>query len=204
MQFNTFSVIILMGLFGLSGCEGQTNSLPTVPTASLTTGALPTPASCLVGIWEINDKESFLRALIPPGAFDPADLNLKNVVGSVAYRFDNQGILTVEAVTFQGVFDVKTDRDISSLEIKMEGFAVGGYQLEGDLVDLTEMKSSDMVFNASYSGEEMMTDVKADGFLPLFVAQYDSARIDCNKENLTLSFFNNPNIPKPLEFKRLR
>jgi hypothetical protein len=125
-------------------------------------------------------------------------------VGSVAYRFDTQGILTVEAVEFYGRFDVKEGRDIHLLDIRMSGFASGAYQQDQNQITLTEMRSSDMFFSSVYLNEEMMSDVKADSFVPLFIKPFNNVHFTCSQDTLSLEFVNFSNIKGPLEFKRLR
>jgi hypothetical protein len=181
----------------LSGCSG---GFSPAPTSTPTTGANP----CIVGIWETQDPETFLRASLPVGSFDPDNLKFIKSLGSVAYRFDPQGGLTVEAVQFIGKFDVRAERDLLPLEIRMSGFASSKYEIDGEFVRAPEMLSSDMDYSVVYGQDEMMADVKADAFLPLFVQPHNSARFTCSQQTLSLEFVNFPNIDGPLEFKRLR
>lgn len=146
----------------------------------------------------------FLRASIPTGSFDPDTLKFIDSIGGVAYRFDQRGVLTVEAVQFIGKFDVREGIDLESLEIKMSGFASSKYEINGDQVITGELISSDMDFSALFGQDEMMADVKADSFLPLFVAPYNLAKYVCSEQSLSLEFVNFPNIDAPLVFKRLR
>ena len=192
------SISIILGallVIILTGCDVLINPTPTMT---------PTPQSCLVGIWEIKAPESFMRASIPVGSFDPATLDYRDSMGSVAYRFAAEGVLTVEAVNFTGSFDVQEGIDLLTLDIQMSGFATGRYQLEGNLVRVTEILSSGMQFSALYDKEEMMSDVKADAFLPLFAKPYNNAAFTCDHEKLSLELPNFPNIQGALEFERLR
>jgi hypothetical protein len=198
---NPIILVVVILLTNLTGC---TNLI--VPATNPTKSPVPTsvPASCLQGIWEIKNPEIFLLASLPVGAFDLDTLKFIGSEGSVAYRFDNQEILTVEASNFNGKFDVRDGNDLNQLVINMSGFASGEYQQEGDAISLTQMRSSDMNYSAIYLQEEMMSDVKADAFLPLFIHPYTSARYKCTDDTLSLEFLNFPNIPAALEFKRLR
>lgn len=182
-------------LFFFVSCSGVSGPPPTPSRAT---------ASCLIGIWQIQDPEAFLRATLPVGSFDPEMLKFVGSAGGVAYQFDDRGILTVEAVQFQGQFDVRDDTSLQVLEIRMSGFASSNYSIEGENVVTTEMLSSDMDYSAIYEQEQMMTDVRADAFLPLFVEPYKTARFTCSQESLALELINFPAIEGPLEFKRLR
>jgi hypothetical protein len=196
IKYRSLSIILGALLISiLTGCDVLINPSPTIT---------PTPPSCLVGIWQIEVPETFLRASIPAGSFDPATLDFRDSVGSVAYRFDDKGILTVEAVNFNGSFDVKEGIDLVALDILMSGFASGRYQLEGNIVRVTEILSSEMQYSAIYDKEEMMSDVKANAFLPLFALPYNNATFSCDQDTLSLELPNFPNIQDALEFKRLR
>lgn len=194
--------LLLMFLPGL--LLGCTNLEDLVPTATPTREPSPTPSSCLVGIWEIMDPETYLRALVPVGAFEPGSLSYVDSVGSVAYRFDNQSLVTVEAVNLNGRFDVKEGIELNTLDIRLSGFASGSFKLEEGVIHFSELLSSNMQYSAVYLNEEMMTDVQADSFLPLFVEPYRTAQYTCSQQKLTLELINFPNIQKPIEFKRLR
>ena len=134
------------------------------------------------------------------GSIDIAEFVSVKTVGGVAYRFDNTGVVTVEGVAFNSDIDVNEQPSIVKLTISMEGFASGRYHLEGNNVKISEMIDSDMTFSAVYDGEEMMADVTADGFLPLFVDPYLSAQFECSDTNLLLTFADHPNISQPIQF----
>jgi len=201
MRTHPLTVFVLFLSVSLTACGSLFNPVPTVTT---TTQPSATPFSCLNGIWEIEDPEQFLRASLPVGAFDPASLDFVGSVGSVAYRFDTQGVLTVEAAGFYGRFDVKEGNIMNMLDIRMNGFASGSYRIDGDTVQFTEMLSSEVEYSAIYLEEEMMNDAKADSFFPLFIDPYRNAVFQCSQERLTLEFANFSNIQEPLGFKRLR
>ncbi len=201
MRAILISMLVVFLFISLTGCGIL--STPT-PTANPTLQPSATPPGCLIGIWEIEDPEQFLLASLPVGAFDPASLNFIGNVGSVAYRFDTQGVLTIEAAGFYGRFDVQEGGKLNMLDIRMNGFASGAYRVDGDTVQLTEMLSSDVQYSAIYLEEEMMNEAKADSFFPLFVDPYQIAKFQCSQEKLTLEFANFPNIQEPLGFKRLR
>ena len=206
ISIKRLSLMIIMPMIAilLIGCNapGDKNKSAVPPVADPISS--PTPSNCIEGIWELVNKDEFVRALIPVGSFDSTQFVLVKTVGGVAYRFDNAGVLTVEGAAFQGDIDVKDEATIVKLNIRMEGFASGRYQLDGNNIKISEMIDSEMTFSAAYDGEEMMADVKADGFLPLFVDPYISAQFDCSDTSLSLTFVNHPNILQPLQFKRLR
>jgi hypothetical protein len=204
-QMDRFGYLILTILILItSSCDYIRGS--DVPPDSTSTGSQVTPtiSSCLIGIWEVQSKETFLRALIPVGAFDQKTLKYKGMLGGVAYRFDPMGGLLVEAEGVQGRFDVRTVPELKTLDFKMQGFAGGDYEIEGDVVRIPKMTNSAMNFSAIYDDEEMMSDVKADSFLPLFVEPYNAAKFKCDQNTLTLEILNLPSIEEPIQFKRLR
>lgn len=160
--------------------------------------------NCLVGVWEIVNKDDFARALIPIGSFESSNLGSIKTHGSAAYRFDEFGVLTVEAASFQADIEVLEENTLAKLVISMDGFASGNFSANSSLITLTDMIRSDMYFSALYDGEEMMSDMRADGYLPLFVAPNNTAEIDCAIDELSISFSGNPNLSQPLRLRKLQ
>ncbi len=194
---------------GSSGGQALATSAPSTPAlfVSPSPGPSPTPANCLVGIWEAKDKparEAYLRASVPVGAFQPSELKFIGTVGSVGLRFYNEGIFAVEADQFMGRFDVPKGDQIDLLDIRMNGYASGNYQLDGDQLTITEMKRSDMTYQATIGQETMMSETHANKFLPLFVEPYNVGTVDCSAKTLSVKIPNFPNLPGSLEFTRLR
>jgi hypothetical protein len=176
-----------------------------VGSKPVTSGNQPigTSSICLEGIWGIRHPETYFRYSLPPGAFDLNTLTFKDSIGGIAYRFDNKGVLTIEAVGFDGKFDVKQGAEIAPLEMKMSGFASGAYTIDGDTVSLTKVISSEIQLLATYAGESMMDTNKVADFAPLFVPSYTSAKFECTPETLTLQIANFPSIKEKIEFQRL-
>ena len=88
--------IILIAVTLLAACNG--GSKP----ASSGNQPAATSSICLEGIWSIRHPETYFRYSLPPGAFDLTTLTFKASIGGIAYRFDNKGVLTIEAVGFDG------------------------------------------------------------------------------------------------------
>ena len=197
-------LVFLAVLWMLAACTNPASPPTSTADSSPQPVRSPTPSSCVVGIWEITDKAAFSRALVPAGAFDPQQLEFVKSLGSVAYRFDNEGVVTVEAVSFQSRYDVKMGIELGILDIRMAGFASGNFELDGGGIQVVEMLSSNMSYHAYYQGEDMMSDAKANAFLPLFVPPFNSATFKCSQDSLAFEFVNHPGIQAPLEFKRLR
>ena len=191
-------------LWMLAGCTNPASPSPSASASSPQPGWTPTPSSCVVGIWEIKDKEAFSRALVPAGAFDPKQLEFVKSIGSVAYRFDNEGVVTVEAAGFQSRYDVKMGIELGILDIRLAGFASGNFELAGDSIQVVEMLNSNMSYHAYFQGDDMMTNTQANAYLPLFVPAFNSATYACSQDSLALEFVNHPGIESALEFKRLR
>ena len=189
--------IILIAVTLLAACNG--GSKP----ASSGNQPAATSSICLEGIWSIRHPENYFRYSLPPGAFDLTTLTFKASIGGIAYRFDNKGVLTIEAVGFDGKFDVKQGAEIAPLEIKMSGFASGAYTIDGDTVSLTKVISSEIQLMTTYAGESMMDTKKVADFAPLFVPSYTSAKFECTPETLTLQIVNFPSIQEKIEFQRL-
>jgi hypothetical protein len=159
---------------------------------------------CLIGIWQVQTPEVFLRLSIPPGAFDLSTVRFLDSTGGMAYRFDEQGVLTIEAVQFQGNFEVTIDNVSEPLMLLMSGFASGAYKVQGDILSIEQKLTSDIDYRAVYGGEDMMSDAQVDQFAPLFVPPYTKGRFTCTPKTLTLEILNFPGMQEAIHFVRLR
>jgi hypothetical protein len=187
-----FLTIILLTL---PACNGQVRQYSNQPTA--------TSSICLVGIWSIRHPESFYRYTLPPGSLDQNNLTFKDSGGGIGYRFDDKGVLTIEAVDFTGKFDVKDGVDILPLLIKINGVASGSYKLGDGTVSLDRVLSSEIFYSASYAEETMMATNKVSDFSPLFLPAYPSAKFECTTDKLTLQIENFPGYQEKIEFERI-
>ena len=189
--------IIFITAIVLAACNGASKLAPysNQPTA--------TSSICLVGIWGIKNPEIYFKYSLPAGSFDLTTLAFKKSAGGIAYRFDSKGVLTVEAVTFDGRFDVKQGAEVLPLEMKMEGFASGAYTINGDTVVIDKVISTDVQFTAVYARESMMDTKNVENFAPLFQVPYTSAKFECTADTLTLLIENFPGIQEKIEFQRL-
>jgi hypothetical protein len=156
-----------------------------------------------VGVWSIRHPETFYKYSLPPGSFDLTTLTYKNSAGGIGYRFDSNGVLTVEAVGFTGKFDVKEGAGTLPLEIKINGFASGTYTINGDTVLLDKVLTSEIEYFATYAGDPMMSTKQIDEFAPLFLPPYTTAKFECTSDKLTLLILNFPGFQEKIEFQRL-
>jgi len=187
-------MVTIISILSLAACNGQT------PYSNLPTA---TSSNCLVGgIWVIRHPETFYKYSLPPGSFDLTTLAYKNSSGGIAYRFDDKGVLTVEAVGFTGKFDVKQGSETLPLEFKMNGFASGAYTVDGDTIHLSKVLNSGIDYSATYAGESMMSTKQIDDFAPLFLPPYTAAKFECTSDNLTLQILNFPGFQEKIEFQR--
>ncbi len=179
-----------------SACSGQAMPYSNQPTA--------TSSVCLVGgIWAIRHPETFYIYSLPAGSFDISSLVFKSSAGGIAYRFDDKGVLTVEAVELTGNFSVKEGAALAPLEITINGFASGAYSINGDTVTLDKVLSGNINYAATYSGEQMMNTSKVEDFAPLFVPPYRTAKFVCAADKLTLQIVNFPGYQENIEFERM-
>jgi hypothetical protein len=190
-------IVTVIVFLSVAACNSQVKTVPysNQPTA--------TSSVCLEGIWSIRQPEIFYKYSLPPGAFDLTMLVFKDSKGGIGYRFDNKGILTVEAVSFTGNFDVKQGAETLPLEIKMSGFASGNYAIKGDTVMVDKVLTSAIDYLATYDGEPMMSTKQIDEFAPLFLPPFTTARFECTSDKLTLQILNFPGYQEKIEFQRL-
>jgi hypothetical protein len=182
-------------ILALPACNGQVKQYSNQPTA--------TSSLCLVGIWSIRHPETFYRYTLPPGSLDQNNLTFKDSGGGIGYRFDENGVLTIEAVDFTGKFDAKDGADILPLLIKINGVASGSYKLGDGTVSLDRVLSSEIYYTARYAEETMMATNKVSDFSPLFLPAYPTAKFECNAEKLTLQIENFPGYQEKIEFERI-
>jgi hypothetical protein len=157
---------------------------------------------CYVGTWQIADGETFFLVTIPPGAFEPGTLKYIGGGGSMTYTFQDDGKLVVAALPAVARFDHRSGNELSRLEINVNGFGSGKFQVEDDLIKVGPENQSEINFVAKFAGEEMMNSTKLSEFAPLFVPPFTTARFTCSGDKLTLTILNQPNAPGPIEFKR--
>lgn len=207
------AAFIFCVFFLLVGCSNPAISNPTGTTiaassavkyVTVTPGPSPTPANCLVGIWEVKDRQSYLYASVPVGAFQPSDLKFMGTVGSVGMRFMNDGTISVQAENFMGRFDAKVSGEINILDITMNGYVKGQYQLNGEKLSIVSIQRNEMTYKAMLGEETMMDEKQASKFLPLFVEPYTLSTVTCDDKILTIEIVNFPSYSGPLEFTRLR
>ena len=187
-------LIVVISFLTLAACNGQ------VPYSNQPTA---TSSICLVGVWSIRNPEIYYKYSLPPGSFDLTTLTYKDSAGGIGYRFDSKGVLTIEAVGFNGKFDVKEGAETLPLEIMMNGFASGTFTINSDTVQLDEVVTSEIEYSATYGGEPMMSTNKVAEFAPLFLPPYTTAKFECNSETLTLQLLNFPGYQEKIEFQRL-
>ena len=129
----------------------------------------------------------------------------RRIAGEVLGRRKPGDKAQVAALGFQLRMLTQPVNDAGELRAAVESIkASDSFASYGEFVRAPEMLSSDMDYSVVYGQDEMMADVKADAFLPLFVQPHNSARFTCSQQTLSLEFVNFPNIDGPLEFKRLR
>jgi hypothetical protein len=177
----------------LSACNSQA-SYSNQPTA--------TSSVCLEGIWAVRHPETFYKYSLPPGSLDLTTLTYQSSAGGIGYRFDNKGVLTIEAVQFTGKFDAKEGAGTVPLEIKMNGYASGAYTIDGATIRLDKVLTSYIDYSATYAGETMMSTKKVDDFAPLFLPPYNTAKFECTADKLTLQIVNFPGYQEKIEFER--
>jgi hypothetical protein len=190
-------IVTVISILSLAACNSQPKpvSFDSQPTV--------TSSICLVGIWSIRHPETFYQYSLPPGSFDLTTLIFKDSRGGIGYRFDSEGVLTVEAVEFDGKFDVKEGAGTLPLEIKINGFASGTYMINGDTVSLDKVLNSAIDYSATYAGEPMMNTKKIDEFAPLFLPPYTTAKFECTSDKLILQILDFPGYQEKIEFQRL-
>lgn len=185
-------VAILVLAFVLNACDG--NGGPSEAQAV---------KPCLEGTWQIVNVETFLRATLPQGAFEPETLKYRGETGSLGYTFNNNGKLVVDALQLVGRFDVRAGIDVYEMKVTIAGFGNGDYTVDGNLINSGKIGEGEINYTAVMGGEEMMNTNNLDEFAPLFVPPYISGRFECSEDTLKLEILNMPGISDPLEFKRV-
>jgi hypothetical protein len=189
MFLKIWRLIFITSILALSACNGA-----------------PTPtkeAPCLVGAWQLVGEETFARAIVPPGAFDPEALLYRDMTGAVGYGFTADGKVLVQLSEVTGQFDVRGEQSLAALELLSDGLASGTYTLEGDLLKITPSEKNAITLVANLDGETMMDTLKAQDFVPLFVAPFTTAKMTCSGDSLSLEILNLPTVSEPLTFVRV-
>ena len=160
-------------------------------------------ADCLVGTWSIDDFNSFVRALLPAGAFDDNTLQYDNTEGRILYTFSKDGKVTVKAQHYNTIFNVKVDPADMVLAVTMDGSTSGTYSVKGNRVSIDEVTDDQMAFAAVLDGTTMLSTTKLADVGPLFVPPNNYADFNCSGDKLSLVIPNLPASVSAITFKRL-
>lgn len=160
-------------------------------------------AACLVGTWSIADFDSFVRALLPAGAFDANTLQYDNTEGRILYTFSKDGKVTVKAQHYNTIFKVKVDPADMVLAVTMDGTTSGTYSVNGNRVSIDKITDDQMAFAAVLDGTTMLSTTKLADVGPLFVPPNNYADFNCSGDKLSLVIPNLPASVSAITFKRL-
>jgi len=160
-------------------------------------------ATCLVGTWSIDDFDSFVRALLPAGAFDDNSLQYDSTQGRILYTFSDDGKVTVKAQHYNTIFNVKVDPADMVLAVTMDGTTTGTYSVNGSRVSIDKVTDDQMAFAAVLDGTTMLSTTKLAEVGPLFVPPNNYADFNCSGDKLSLVIPNLPASVSAITFKRL-
>ncbi len=179
-----------------------------VSTETTTPGSVQPSAgngdvNCLVGTWAIADFDSYVRSLIPAGAFEDNTLQYDSTEGRILYTFSEDGKVTVKAQHYSTLFNVKVDPVNMKLAVTMDGSTTGTYSVNGNRVSIDKIKDDQMTFAAVLDGAPMLTASKLSDFGPLFVPPNNYADFQCSGDKLSLVIPNLPSGVSAINFRRL-
>jgi hypothetical protein len=160
-------------------------------------------AKCLVGTWAIADFDSFVRAILPTGAFDDNSLQYDSTEGRILYIFSEGGTVTVKAQHYSTLFNVSVDPVDMKLAVTMDGTTSGTYSVKGSRVSVDKVTDDQMSFAAVLDGAPMLTTNKLAEVGPLFVPPNNYADFQCSVDKLSLVIPNLPSSVSAVNFKRL-
>lgn len=181
-------VLLLAAAIGMSACGNQQEKAA---------------QECMAGTWQLMDMEAFARVLLPPGAFEQKNLKFNGGAGLLGYTFKENGLVSIEAFQWMGQFSVTEDNSLYELNLQINGLASGKYHLEGDIVSVDSVESTNLTYLAVFDEETMVDTFQADEFAPLFVPDYHQAHFECSDTTLSLTMINQPEIDRPIVFKRV-
>lgn len=192
-----------------------TNTVPSTPNepAATVSADTATPenvqpalgngdASCLVGSWAIADFDSYVRAILPAGAFDDNSLQYDSTQGRILYIFSDDGKVTVRAQHYMTIFNVSVDPTEMKLAVTMDGTTTGTYSVKDSRISIGEITDDQMAFAAVLDGTPMLTTTKLAEVGPLFVPPNNYADFQCSGDNLSLVIPNLPPSVSAINFKR--
>lgn len=159
---------------------------------------------CLVGRWMVTSDELLARAMLPPGAFNQDDLVFKGVGGAVGYDFSQSGVLTLQTVSWQALFDVKVEQTMMQLLLTSNGTATAKVDVAGDQITVGEVTQDLSGFTASLDGQEMMNTVKVGEFAPLFIKNAKTGQYKCEGDNLNITYTDPAGVTYTLVFLRVK
>jgi hypothetical protein len=159
---------------------------------------------CLLGTWNVKDREAYARATLPPGSFDQRALTFQKSQGALGLLFKDNGKLYMQALGWTASFEVATDQGILPLVLTMNGSIAAPISLQGNTITVGAIETSEIQFVAKMDKDEMMNTRIAGNFAPFFKQPYNSLQYTCAGDILNLSILNQPGVDTPIAFKRAK
>jgi hypothetical protein len=176
--------------------------IPILFLEACTRGSSDNSDECIIGIWEVANKEVHSRTVIPFGAVDQSELKYLDGNNELAYKFGEDGVLSILAVNWTSYFEVITDQDTFLLDFKVNGIANAEYSLDGNTITIGPVTDNRMIYEATLDGEQMVDNQSVDDFSPLFMSSIISESYECSQDTLSLRILNLTGEEETLTFIR--
>jgi len=157
-------------------------------SACVSTSSSSTP--CLIGIWEVADPEEFAIAVLSPDSYSPESHTFLKGNNQLAYKFDEEGNVSVLAVELNSVFAVSSAIGDLKFELWIDGAAEGKYRTNGNIITVYSVTKNQIRHAAYLADKQLVDSFYANEFLPLFNPPYNSARFDCAGDTIVFQIFN--------------
>lgn len=209
--------ISLILMLTLSACNLPVNgklapSATPLPTATPIPAAALPPAgqagdACLIGVWTINDLESYIRAALP-AEMTGGTFKLNSIEGGgFSYQFSPDGRATASANQFKINADVQFKGQNLSVQILIDGAALSTYSSDPatGVLSLSNIDASGLKATVYTAGIPIMKDLSVPSLFSADPqAANSSTNYTCSGNALTLTFSTNGSDQRQIVLQRVQ
>jgi hypothetical protein len=157
--------------------------------------------SCLANTWEIDGLSDYVVAAVPPDLVAEYDLQYQETNGHAYFTLSPNGQIELIADNLEFLFTAKVSIFEVPVTVKIDGVAVGNYEVDETNLTTTNMNTSNLIASAQALNEDLIDSDQIINSIPFLNPPFNTAKYSCQSDTLELRVSGYPgNIP-PLVFR---